>query len=43
MTVSKSLEFETVTSSRMNDYVLYTYSQTADEVKSVAAAEKVEG
>ena len=42
-TVSKSLEFETDDKFEDDDYVLYTYSQTADEVKSVAAAEKVEG
>ena len=42
-TVSGTLEFETNESYEDDAYVLYTYSQTADEVKSLAVAEKVEG
>ena len=41
--VSGTLEFETNESYEDDAYVLYTYSQTADEVKSLAVAEKVEG
>ena len=42
-TVSGTLEFETNESYEDDAYVLDTYSQTADEVKSLAVAEKVEG
>ena len=42
-TVSGTLEFETDEKFEDDAYVLYTYSQTADEVKSLAVAEKVEG
>ena len=42
-TVSGTLEFETNESYEDDAYVLYTYSQTADEVKSLAVAEKVKG
>ena len=42
-TVSGTLEFETNESYEDDAYVLYTYSQTADEVKSLAVAKKVEG
>ena len=39
----KNLEFETDEKFDDDTYVLYTYSFKADEVKSVVAAEKVEG